>query len=324
MKPFTLTKKILANMKKSTPALIVKQAKHILKATLLLTVFMQVKTVSAQLNPFSSMYYQNQYLNNPAMAGLDKGLNVNLGIRQQWATMPGSPRTQVATLDYNAGKNVGLGLNVSNDQTGLLRQTRALATYAYHVQVGGNNQQLNFGLSGGITSVRIDYNSVNGDQGDAQVDRYNQQRAYLDGDFGASYTSNNLTVQGAIPNLNHFFRNNTAILGVDRSVFFTAVSYKFGLENVLDGSTIEPKVVYRRVEGYKDIFDAGLNFTLKNDLLHFYTMYHSSQSESFGFGANISRNVQLMLFYTTETSPLKTYTNGDFELGLKLHLYKER
>lgn len=306
-------------MKKLTPALIVKQAKYILKAALLLTVFMQVKTVSAQLNPSSSMYYQNQYLNNPAMAGLNKGLNLNLGIRQQWATMPGSPRTQVITADYNAGKNVGLGLNVSNDQTGLLRQMRALATYAYHVRLGSNNQQLNFGLSAGVTSNHIDYNSVNGDQGDVQADRYNQQYAYLDGDFGASYTSNNLTVQGAIPNLNHFFRNDVAFLGVDRSVFFTAASYKFGLDDILNRSTIEPKVVYRRIAGYKDIFDAGINLTLKNNMVHLYSMYHSSQSESFGFGANISKNVQLMLFYTTETSPLKTYTNGDFELGLKLH-----
>ncbi len=290
----------------------------------LAAVFMQVKTVSAQqLDPFSSMYFQNQYLTNPAMAGLDKGLNLNLGIRQQWATMPGSPKTQVVSADYNAGRNVGLGLNISNDQAGLLRQTRAVATYAYHVHLGGDNQQLNFGLSAGVTDQHINYNQVDGDQGDIQVDRYNQQHPYIDGDFGASYTSNNLTVQGAIPNLNHFFKRNTAILGVDRSVFMTSVSYKFALENMLDGSAIEPKFVYRGVYGYKNIMDFGLNFNLKNNMLHFYSMYHTSQSESFGFGANINENVQLMLFYTTETSPLKTYSNGDFEVGLKFHFFKQ-
>ncbi|MVN21799.1 PorP/SprF family type IX secretion system membrane protein [Mucilaginibacter arboris] len=287
---------------------------------LLTAVFMQVKTVSAQLNPFSSMYFQNQYLTNPAMAGLDKGLTINLGVRQQWTNIPGSPKTQIISADYNAGKNVGLGFNVSNDQAGLLRQTRAVATYAYHVQLGGDNQKLNFGLSAGITDERINYSQVDGDQGDVQVDRYNQQRPYLDGDFGVSYTSNNLTVQGAIPNLNHFFKHDNTVLGVDRSVFMTSVSYKIALASLLDGSAIEPKLVFRRVYGYKDILDAGLNFTLKNEMLHFYTMYHSSQSESLGFGANINPNVQLMLFYTTETSALKTYTNGDLELGLKLQL----
>jgi len=313
-------------MKQSTQNKITTPVKYITKATvlLLLTVFMQVKTVSAQLNPFASMYFQNQYLTNPAMAGLDKGLNLNLGVRQQWATMPGSPRTQVVSADYNAGKNVGLGLNVSNDQTGLLRETRAMATYAYHVILGSKGQRLNFGLSAGVTNQRLNYNEVNGDQGDVQVDRYNNQnKANLDGDFGVSYTSNNLTVQGAIPNLNHFFKRSNTILGVDRSVFITSVSYKFALNNLLDGSFIEPKLVFRGVDGYKSIFDAGLNFTLKNNGLNFYTMYHSSQSESFGFGANISKAVQLMLFYTMETTPLKTYTNGDFEVGLKLHLFKE-
>lgn len=258
------------------------------------------------------------------MAGLDKGLNLNLGIRQQWATMPGSPKTQLVSADYNAGKNVGLGVNISNDQAGLLRQTRAVATYAYHVHLGGQNQQLNFGLSAGVTNQRVNYNEVDGDQGDVQIDRYNNQnKAYLDGDFGASYTSNNLTVQGAIPNLNNFFKRNSTVMGVDRSLFITSVSYKFALADLLDGTVLEPKVSFRGVEGYKDILDAGLNLSLKNDLLHFYTMYHTSQSESFGFGANINKNVQLMLFYTTETAPLKTYSNGNFEVGLKLHLYKE-
>lgn len=294
-----------------------------LKAVLLLaTVFTGIKTVSAQLNPYASMYFQNQYLSNPAMAGLGQGLNLNLAIRQQWATLPGSPKAQFISGDYNAGKHVGLGLSVSNDQTGLIRQTRAVATYAYHVILGANNQQLNFGLSAGISTQHINYNEVNGDQGDVQVDRYNNQnRAYPDGDFGVSYTSNNLTMQGALPNLNHLFKTSNTILGVDRSVFITSVSYKFAL-NVLDGSALEPKLVFRGVDGYKSVLDAGLNLSLKNDLLHLYSMYHSSQSESFGFGANISKTVQLMLFYTTENTPLKTYTNGDFEVGLKLHLYK--
>ena len=297
-----------------------KRQRQQISLILLVAVFTCIKTVSAQLNPFSAMYYQNQYLTNPAMAGLTEGLNVNLGIRQQWATTPGSPKTQVVTGDYNAGRNVGLGLLVSNDITGLIRQTRALATYAYHVNLSGNNQRLNFGISGGITTRHINYNDVEGDAADVQIDRFNNQNnAYLDGDFGISYTSNSLTVQGAVPNLNHFFNRTDANLGIDRSVFFSAISYKFVLENVLDGSIIEPKVVYRKVAGFKDIVDAGLNFNVKGDKMYLYTMYHTSQSESFGFGANISPTVNLMLFYTTESSPLKTYSNGDFEVGLKLH-----
>jgi type IX secretion system PorP/SprF family membrane protein len=292
---------------------------------LLLAVFVQVKTASAQLNPFSGMYYQNQYLTNPAMAGLEKGLNLDLGIRQQWTSIPGSPKAQIVSADYNAGKNVGLGMNVSNDQSGLVRQTRAVVSYAYHVTLSGNNQKLNFGLSAGINTQHISYDQVNGDQGDMQIDRYNNQnKSYLDGDFGISYTSNSLTLQAALPNLNHFFRYSDAILGVDRSVFITSASYKIALESLLDGSVLEPKVVFRGVQGYSNIFDAGLNLSLKTDMLHFYSMYHSSQSESFGFGANINKNVQLMLFYTTETSALRTYTNGDFEVGLKLHFYKEQ
>lgn len=311
-------------MKRSAKKNIIVKNCFFIASVLFTTVFMQVKTACAQLNPFSSIYYQNQYLVNPAMAGLDKGLNLNLGIRQQWATTPGSPKTQIITGDFNAGNKVGLGLNISNDVAGLIRQTRVVATYAYHLNLNGENRKLNFGLSVGSNSQHINDGQVQGDQGDAQVELYNNQnRTYLDGDFGIAYTSNKLTLQAALPNLNHLLQKNAVMLGVDRSVFMTSVSYKFALDNWLTGAIVEPKLAFRGVYGYRNIFDAGLNVSLKNEILHFYSMYHSSQSESFGFGANINKNVQLMLFYTTETSPLKTYSNGNFEVGLKLHLYKE-
>ena len=300
---------------------ITQQGNGIKLVILLFTAFFVISEARAQLNPFSSVYFQNQYLLNPAMAGIGGGLKLNLGLRQQWATLPGSPKTQVISADYSAGRNVGLGLNVSSDQAGLIRQTRALASYAYHIPLGSNDQQLNLGLSAGVTSQRVNYNEVQGDQGDEQIGLYNNQnRSYIDGDFGVSYTSQDLTLQAALPNLNHFLKYSNALLGVDRSVFMAAVSYRIRMENLLDGSVLEPKVVFRDVQGYKSIVDVGLSLAVKDDLLHLYSMYHSSQSQSFGFGANISKAVQLMLFYTTETAALKTYTNGEFEVGLKLNL----
>jgi hypothetical protein len=39
------------------------------------------------------LYFQNQILGNPEMAGKG-GLNLNMGIRKQWNTIPGSPSAQ--------------------------------------------------------------------------------------------------------------------------------------------------------------------------------------------------------------------------------------
>ena len=74
----------------------------------------------AQLNPLGQAYFQNQYLANPAMAGLGEGLRVNAGYRQQWTSMPGSPSTQFLTGDYGFKNRVGLGANIYHEKAGLL------------------------------------------------------------------------------------------------------------------------------------------------------------------------------------------------------------
>lgn len=48
----------------------------------------------AQLNPMGSIYYQNQFLANPAMAGLETGLNLNAAFKTQWTGVDGAPKIQ--------------------------------------------------------------------------------------------------------------------------------------------------------------------------------------------------------------------------------------
>ncbi len=108
----------------------------------------------AQLNPLGSQYYNNQYIVNPAFAGEGRGLKVNAAYRKLWSGIPGSPLTQNVTVDYGLGK-VGLGLNVNNESSGLLRQTRAVASYAYHLPLDSGRNHLSFGLSLGMMSQRV-------------------------------------------------------------------------------------------------------------------------------------------------------------------------
>src|SRR5580698_7617700 len=125
---------------------------------LAITVFLLAATVCrAQLNPFQEMYYQNRYINNPAMAGLDKGLNINLGYLQQWDAFPGAPKMQSFTAEYQATDKMGLGLNLIDNQEGIFRETRIMATYAYHLPLSDEDQKLNFGLSMGINDPRLNY-----------------------------------------------------------------------------------------------------------------------------------------------------------------------
>ena len=282
----------------------------------------------AQLSPMGTLYFQNQYLANPAMAGSEKGFNLNLGYRQQWSRVPGrvqdrvpgSPVMQTLTADYALTAKVGLGLNVYNDQAGLFKRTRTLLSYAYHLPLNGNSRKLSFGLSLGFMNERISNEAIYGDPGDLNVPRYNQRDTYIDGDFGMAYTGKKLSIQAALPNMKNYFKRDIATNPVDRSTFFSAISYKVQL-GVAEGLDFVPKVAYRGVKGFHNIMDIGANLSYANNQVNFFGMYHSSKSATFGLGLNY-HSIGFNAIYTTTTSALSAYADGSFEIGLKLNLFK--
>jgi len=269
-------------------------------------------SVKAQLNPLASQYYSNQYLFNPAMAGINSGLNINLDYRKQAIGVEGSPSTQSGTVEYQMNK-VGLGLNLYNDFSGLIRTSRAVVTYAYHLPIGANNQKLNFGLSAGVLNQHVQTNNIVGDAGDQTVANFNNKQYYVDGDFGVSYTSDRLTVQGVLPNLKSAFKDNNT---VDKSLYFASASYKLGDAKDI---TIEPKAIFRGIKGAKGIVDGGLNVAFNDNMFNIQGLYHSNNTATFGFGINKS-SYAILAFYTTNTATINYNANGDLELGLRLNL----
>lgn len=295
--------------------------KTIYKTLVLITLIVISTTlVKAQLNPLSSQYYTNQYLINPAFAGADGGLKLNGAYRKLWSDVPGSPLTQNLTADYGFNK-VGLGLTVNNESAGLQRQTRVVGSYAYHLKLNDNNHQLHFGVSLGLMSQRLENADIYGNPNDPTVGQYNDRKTYLDGDFGVAYTSDQLNIQAAIPNLKSVLKKDVIKLA-DVPTFYTAVSYKIGISGCTEGMDVEPKVAYRGVKGFDNIWDAGAQFGIANKQVFLLAMYHSTRNATFGLGMDFRKKYLISGTYTTQTSALSSYTNGSFELNLRLNLSK--
>lgn len=270
-------------------------------------------TAKAQLNPLGATFYQNQYLGNPAMAGLNEGFRLNAGFNQQWSQIPGSPKAQFITVDHRSNK-VGLGLSLYADKAGLLKRNRAVATYAYHLPLSADNDQLHFGISLGALSERLSSEDVDGTPLDISVQRFNERPVTLDGDFGMAYTSGRLNIQVAIPNLKNFFtkeRYNT----LNWNTFFTAISYKFMTDSTKRAFIIEPKVSYRGVKGYDDMFDVGVNVAMNSNKIYGTIIYHTTNSVSVGMGVNFNK-FSILGMHTSGTSALRNYSSGNFEIGL--------
>lgn len=291
--------------------------RNIYTKILVLAMVLATLQAGAQLGPMSAQYFQNPYLANPAMAGVNQGLEVSLGYRSQWSKIPGAPEQQALTLAY--GKNrTGWGVNLYLDKAGLQRQLRALASYAYHLPISAE-QALHFGLSVGVSQQRLSLEDIKGRPDDLSAQRYNDRNAYLDGDFGIAYTYNGFRLEAALPNLDRLLRSNSENGLVDIATFYAAAGYKFGLttdQNI----QLEPKVAYRGVKGFDSVVDAGAAFWFEDGQLMLSGLYHSSKSATFGLGMDLKKKYRVLATYTTQTSALGNYANGSFELGLGIRL----
>jgi type IX secretion system PorP/SprF family membrane protein len=270
-------------------------------------------SLRAQINPMAAQYFQNAYMANPAMAGINQGIRLNLGYRNQWSNIQGSPKNLSVSGEYGSEK-VGLGVNFYKDEAGLLSRSKLQATYAYHLQVN-NESKLHFGISLGLQINNLNLQNVVGSQNDQTAMRYNDQENIIDGDFGIAYTNQRFRIEGAFSNLKNQLNIEDNQIS-DYATFLTAITYN---AKVSDWN-LSPKVVYRGVKNFDDMIDMGLELRTPDDQLGFMSMYHTNKSMSFGLTYQKLKQWQLLLVYNTPVQALRSYATGTFEAGLQLNV----
>lgn len=272
---------------------------------------------SAQLRPVNAIYYFNEYLINPAMAGKEQVFKGNLGYRKQLSSFENAPQTQFLAADYGFDAKSGVGLKIFNDQAGLLKETAVTATYAYHLALT-EEKKLSFGLSGSYITKSLNSSDFNGDLDDPDVLDLEQRKGVFDSDFGIAYSSETFNIQLAFPNMIHTLKNEESN-GVNYATFFSAISYK--LETEL--GILEPKLAFRGIKGMDGIVDFGANFTLnstKASQFNIMALYHSSKNATLGANILFNNRFSFNVSYSVGTSQLNSYSNGDFELGFGIKL----
>lgn len=168
--------------------------KNRLTALLLVLLAFQVH---AQQRPHYTQYILNNFIINPAVAGIENYWDVKVSHRQQWVGLDGAPQTTYLTVqgplhksDYEqesvtgfhaSGENPrgraywqdytapdphgGFGLTVINDRTGPLNRFSASAAFAYHIGLSPKTN-LSAGLQAGIQQMnlnagKLDFGTLN-------------------------------------------------------------------------------------------------------------------------------------------------------------------
>lgn len=283
----------------------------------LLTIFLIgfILQSNAQLNPLGTQYFQNQYLANPSLAGLEHGYQIAGALKAQWTAIEGAPFMQALTFESGSkNKKVGLGLNFYNETAGVINRTNLKATYAYHLPLDVE-KFLDLGLSVGYLSEWLDFDQIKGDLTDISLINFNGRKLYFDADFGFAFRSKGLLIHASVSNIRKILDKNFPQNVIDRSIYWASLSYKFTLA---DGTTrVEPKAIYRGIQNFGDIIDIGSNLTFQNGKLILNGIYHSTKSVTFGVGTLYKNQLSILVQYTTNTSDLQDYSNGEAQLGIK-------
>ena len=113
-------------------------------------------TVSAQQIPVSSLFVENPFLFNPAVAGTDNGFKVRMNNRFQWMGFDDAPITnQLSAYGPHKARNIGYGANISYDVTGPTSMFKMNGAFATNFAVDFD-MRISLALNLGLIQFRAD------------------------------------------------------------------------------------------------------------------------------------------------------------------------
>ena len=275
-------------------------------------------STSAQVNPQASIYFQNQYLANPAMAGLNKGLNLNLGYKNEWNASDGAPVNQSLTAESRVFKKLGLGIALLNDAAGLLKCNKLTTSLAYHIPLSDPSEHLSFGVSGAWFMQRLNNEEIIANPNDPIITAFQNKKTVFDTDLGLAYSKKNITFQAALYQLKNMLDNNNAVPN-EYGLFYVSLRYRWKNQNF----SISPILSLRGIRDYQDVIDLGTEIGIADNKIKFSALYHTDQSATAGISYNYKGKFQILSLYHTASKKLTYSTGNTFELAFNLKLFGE-
>lgn len=302
--------------------------------------------VQAQQRPHYTQYILNNYIINPAVAGIESYTDVKLSHRHQWVGIQDAPVTTYFTIHGSIGKDDnrtnpttflpggenprgraywenyepskphhGWGVQVINDNTGPLNRFSAYATYAYHLGLSAGTN-LSAGISAGITNNSLNTNKLIFDN---PIDPAVATSGYLNNVrpdvnaglwlYNADYFAG-VSVLQIIPQGLEFARDTLKVSRKTYPHLFVTGGYKlYAGQDV----SIIPSAVVR----YVDPLPIGIDLNVKVQYLDRFWLgggYRVNDGITAMAGVNISSVLNVGYAYDYTTSNLQNFSKGTHEI----------
>ncbi len=321
---------------------------------LLMTGLAGFSAAMGQAKPFYTQYILNNYILNPAVAGIENYTDVKLSYRNQWAGINGAPVTTYFSIhgpigkpdyrttatsfevpgenprgkaywqDYTApAAHKGWGAVVLNDRTGYLNRWSAAGTFAYHKPLGLKTT-LSAGFQAGVSSVNLDRTKIvwaNLDPNDPAIGYANNEIKLIKPELGAGlwlYGANyflGVSVLNVIPGKAKFVKNDKYGTYFTPNYFVTG-GYRFFLN---DDVTVLPSVMLQYWQPQLTGVHGNVKLQYQDKLWVGGSYRYSDLIAGYSAmaGLNVSNTFNVSYAYeNATTSRLRTYTKNTHEVVL--------
>lgn len=309
----------------------------------------------AQQRAQYSQFALNNYLQNPAITGIEDYTDVRLGFRNQWVGIEGAPRTfylsahmpinkknistevnfrmrngrKVKTMvkrnDTNKNHKIkphqGVGIMAESDKSGAITRTGLNLTYAYHLPVS-RTIKIAGGASAGLLHYNINTQSIYMDNTqDPALATGALNNMQLDLGLGLWAYSTNFfggisTSQFTSKKRN--FINDVSIppLNSLQPHFYFSGGYRINVSPVI---ALVPSFLTKLAQPSPASTDINLK-AVYNDRFFIGGTYRKGDAFSVISGLNISSIIGIGYAYDATTSELNQFSQGSHEVVLNLKL----
>ena len=315
---------VTSSINKDIYILIEMNRRSLLKILAFMMVVLTSSTAIGQQDPSFTQYMYNTMTVNPAYAGTRDVLSANLLYRSQWIGIEGAPQTQTLTLHSPISDGqMGLGFNVINDQIGPVSETKVNGTYSYILPID-RYTNISFGINAGAELFNIDFSELNiFDEQDASFQNNVDNKISPQVGLGAMIYNDLFYVSLSAPRIlrTEYYdaEDNSNTVARSRVHYYLTAGYVF---DVNDNIRFKPSILSRYVSGSPLRVDVSANFLI-NDEFSIGASYRLSSSYGVMTSYQISDTLLAGVSYDRDSSELRNFNDGTFEIFLRFELFKK-
>jgi len=300
------------------------------KLIIICLLFIGAASTKAQQLEQWTQFYMNEYMINPAMAGIDKYFHANALYRDQWVGIQDSPRTYYLSVQGPIiTAKMGVGGTVFSDVVGQTRRNGFQAAYAYHLDLT-QDYKLSFTLSSGALQFAVDGGKLDVQQAlDPALSNGYMSLWAVDFGSGVRFSASNWHVGIYVPQVAglkaQFFNDYSQTDNVLARHFYLNAGYRYDFNDywAIDanflGRYVTPMDMFDiQARGiFRDMVWLGASFRtpLITELI--------PPAAGFMAGYQFEKNLQIGYAYDLALGRLGNATSGSHEIVLGIRFTKE-